>query len=67
VRAAIDARVPGEAAERARIAGGIAALLAGTPASPEETFFVVRRLLAALAAERPVVLAIDDFTGQSRS
>ena len=40
---------------------GIAALLAGTPASPEETFFVVRRLLAALAAARPVVLVIDDL------
>ena len=44
-----------------RIADGIAALLAGTPASPEETFFVVRRLLAALAATQPVVLAIDDL------
>ncbi len=61
LRAAIDARVPGDDAERARIASGIGALLAGTPASPEETFFVVRRLLSALAAERPVVLAIDDL------
>jgi ketosteroid isomerase-like protein len=61
LRAAIDAIVPGEEAERARIAQGIGALLAGTPASPEETFFVVRRLLAALAAERPLVLAIDDL------
>jgi class 3 adenylate cyclase/tetratricopeptide (TPR) repeat protein len=61
LRAAIDAVVPGDAGERARIAAGIAALLAGTPASPEETFFVVRRLLAALAAKRPVVLAIDDL------
>ena len=48
-------------AERARIASGIDALLAGTPASPEETFFVVRRLLAALATKLPVVLAIDDL------
>ncbi len=48
-------------AERARIASGIDALLAGTPASPEETFFVVRRLLAALAAVQPLVLAIDDL------
>jgi tetratricopeptide (TPR) repeat protein len=47
--------------DRDRIADGIAALLAGTPASPEETFFVVRRFLAALAATRPVVLAIDDL------
>src|SRR5262249_39074650 len=28
---------------------------------PEETFFVVRRFLGALAATRPVVLAIDDL------
>ena len=49
------------AAQRARIAGGVAALLAGAPAPPEETFFVVRRLLAALASERPLVLAVDDL------
>jgi class 3 adenylate cyclase len=60
LRAALDTRVPGDEAERARIAKGIGALLAGKPASPEETFFVVRRLLSALAAERPLVLAIDD-------
>ena len=40
---------------------GIAALLAGSPASPEETFFVVRRLLAVLAQTKPVVLVIDDL------
>src|SRR5262249_33670205 len=45
----------------ARIAAGIRALLAGTPAPPEETFFVVRRFLTALAAAKPVVLAIDDL------
>ncbi|HZW75797.1 MAG TPA: adenylate/guanylate cyclase domain-containing protein, partial [Caldimonas sp.] len=50
LRAAVGALVPGDDAERARIAAGIGALLAGTPASPEETFFVVRRLLAAAAA-----------------
>src|SRR5262249_41526369 len=61
LRAAIEASVPGDDAERARIAGGIAGLLGGTPASPEETFFVVRRLLAALATVQPVVLAIDDL------
>jgi class 3 adenylate cyclase/tetratricopeptide (TPR) repeat protein len=61
LRAAIDAALPGDDTERARITGGIAALLAGTPAPPEETFFVVRRFLAALAATRPVVLAIDDL------
>ena len=32
-----------------------------SPASPEETFFVVRRFLAALAAAQPVVLVIDDL------
>src|SRR5438552_114361 len=61
LRAAIEAVVPGEASERARIAGGVAALLAGTPAPPEETFYVVRRFLAALATAQPVVLAIDDL------
>jgi class 3 adenylate cyclase len=47
--------------DRDRIAAGIASLLAGTPGSPEETFFVVRRFLAALATTRPAVLAIDDL------
>ena len=61
VRAAIDALVEGSDEERARIGAGIAALVAGAPAPPEETFFVVRRFLAALAAVRPVVLAIDDL------
>ncbi len=59
--AAIDAAVPGDASERTRIADGVAALLSGAPESPEETFFIVRRLLAALATTRPVVLAIDDL------
>ena len=44
-----------------RIVGGIADLLAGTPASPEETFFIVRRFLAALATTQPVLFAIDDL------
>jgi hypothetical protein len=61
LRAALEAGIPGDDAERGRIAGGIAALLAGTPASPEETFFVVRRLLTGLATAQPVVLAIDDL------
>jgi class 3 adenylate cyclase len=61
LRAAIAAAISGEDSERARIADGVAALLSGEPASPEETFFVVRRLLAARAAVRPVVLAIDDL------
>jgi class 3 adenylate cyclase/ketosteroid isomerase-like protein len=53
-------RSPDDDAERAFIAKGIGALLSGTPALPEEIFFVVRRLLSALATEQPVVLAIDD-------
>jgi class 3 adenylate cyclase/ketosteroid isomerase-like protein len=60
LRAAIDAAVPGSDADRSRIAAGIGALLAGTPASPEETFFVVRRLLTGLSAAQPVVLVLDD-------
>jgi class 3 adenylate cyclase len=60
LRAATLARLSGDEAERGRIASGVAALLAGSPGSPEETFFVVRRFLAALAARRPLVLAIDD-------
>ncbi len=59
--AALEAALPGADAESARIITGIVALLAGSPASPEETFFVVRRLLAALATERPLVLVIDDL------
>src|SRR5262245_36129894 len=58
VRAAVEALRPGD--ESARIADGVGALLAGRPAAQEETFFVVRRLLAALATTRPVLLAIDD-------
>jgi len=61
VQAAIEAALPAAEPERGRIAGGVAAVLAGSPASPEETFFVIRRLLAALAAARPVVLVIDDL------
>jgi len=61
LRAALEEAVLPDEAERARIAGGIGALLAGTPAPPEETFYVVRRLVAALASARPVVLAIDDL------
>src|SRR5437764_2176384 len=61
LRRAIDAAVPGGEAERSRIATGIGALLAGTPAAPEETFFVVRRLLAGLGAAQPVVLVLDDL------
>jgi class 3 adenylate cyclase/ketosteroid isomerase-like protein/tetratricopeptide (TPR) repeat protein len=61
VRAAVDAAAAALGADRARIADGIAALLAGAPAVPQETFFVVRRLLAVVAMARPVVLTIDDL------
>jgi class 3 adenylate cyclase len=62
LRAALDALVPArDTAERAQLAVGLDALLRGTPAQPEEIFFVIRRILAALAAEAPVVLAIDDL------
>jgi class 3 adenylate cyclase/tetratricopeptide (TPR) repeat protein len=60
VRAALDA-VVGEEADGSRIASGVAALLSGTPAPPEETFFAVRRFLGALAHFQPVVLVIDDL------
>jgi len=58
--AAIEAQISEGDSDRARIAKGVASLLAGAPGSPEETFFVVRRLLAAFAADKPLLLAIDD-------
>lgn len=61
LRSAIDAAVAGDDADRSRILDGITALLAASPSAPEETFFVVRRLLAMLAASRPVILVIDDL------
>ncbi|MBI3781909.1 MAG: nuclear transport factor 2 family protein [Deltaproteobacteria bacterium] len=61
LRAALEAAVPSTDTERPRIVAGISALLAGSPASPEETFFVIRRFLAALASAQPVVLVIDDL------
>ncbi len=54
-------RLLGADPDRSRIAAGVAALLAGTPAPPEETFFAVRRFLRALAGSQPTVLAIDDL------
>jgi class 3 adenylate cyclase/tetratricopeptide (TPR) repeat protein len=60
-RAAVAAVLPREDPEHARIVDGVLALLLGTPGVPEETFFVVRRLLGALASRWPVVLAIDDL------
>ena len=59
--AQVEALLPADEPERARIVSGVAALLAGEPASPQETFFVVRRFLAALAKPRPVLLVVDDL------
>ncbi|MFN2375302.1 MAG: AAA family ATPase [Candidatus Binatia bacterium] len=63
LRDAVEAALAGgsDDAERTRIAAGIDGLLGGAATSPEETFFVVRRFLAALAAGKPVVLVIDDL------
>jgi class 3 adenylate cyclase/tetratricopeptide (TPR) repeat protein len=60
LHAAVAGVVPRDDAESGRVTDGVVALLAGTPGSPEETFFVVRRLLAALGTRRPLVLSIDD-------
>ena len=61
LRAAVAAVSPSDVAEGSRVVDGITDLLMASPASPEETFFVVRRFLAALARERAVVLVIDDL------
>jgi class 3 adenylate cyclase/tetratricopeptide (TPR) repeat protein len=61
VRSALETVIPESDTERSRIAAGMAALLAGSPASPEETFFVIRRFLTGLAQMKPVVLVIDDL------
>ena len=61
VQAAIEGAVAGQDAEGAPIVPSLAALLAGSPASPEETFFAIRRLLTGLAQAKPVVLVIDDL------
>ncbi|HVN84362.1 MAG TPA: nuclear transport factor 2 family protein [Candidatus Binatia bacterium] len=60
LRTAITAVLPDDI-DGTRVADGIAALLAGSPASPEETFFVIRRFLTGLAANKPVVLVLDDL------
>jgi class 3 adenylate cyclase/tetratricopeptide (TPR) repeat protein len=61
LRSVIESRLSGTQTDGTRIATGVASLLAGTPASPEESFFVIRRLLAAGAADKPVVLVLDDL------
>jgi class 3 adenylate cyclase len=61
IHGTIESALATDDSERTRIASGVTSLLAGEPASAEETFFVVRRLLASFAAEKPVVLVIDDL------
>jgi class 3 adenylate cyclase/ketosteroid isomerase-like protein len=61
VRAAIAGLVPAESDDRDRVVDGITALLLGGAGSVEETFLAVRRLLAAIGADRPVVLVLDDL------
>jgi class 3 adenylate cyclase len=61
LRESIEGAVLADEPDRARIASGIAAVLTGSPTSPEETFFEVRRFLAALARQQPVILVIDDL------
>ncbi|MFT5444155.1 MAG: class 3 adenylate cyclase/tetratricopeptide (TPR) repeat protein, partial [Myxococcota bacterium] len=60
-RATVKASLTAGEPDGDRIAEGIVALLSGTSTSPEEAFFVVRRLLGALATQQPVVLVIDDL------
>jgi class 3 adenylate cyclase/tetratricopeptide (TPR) repeat protein len=58
---AFDALTAEEVAERARVAKLLASLLGvGNSASPEETFWAVRRLLEGLARGRPVLVVVDD-------
>jgi class 3 adenylate cyclase/tetratricopeptide (TPR) repeat protein len=60
-RASIEDVVGADVADREQIVDGILALLSGAPGKPEETFFVVRRLVTVLATHRPVVVVLDDL------
>jgi class 3 adenylate cyclase len=53
----------GDAEDADAVAQRVAALVGilETPAAPGETFWAVRRLLEAIAGERPVVFALDDI------
>lgn len=53
--------VTGTDEERSRVEGALAALLAGEPGTPEETFWAVRRTVEAASRNRPLILAIDDL------
>jgi class 3 adenylate cyclase/ketosteroid isomerase-like protein len=58
---ALRALVAADERDGARITQKAASLLGvGPPVSPEETFWSVRRIVAVLARERPLVLVIDD-------
>jgi class 3 adenylate cyclase/ketosteroid isomerase-like protein/tetratricopeptide (TPR) repeat protein len=60
VREKLAALLP-EDSERDRVLECLASLLGlAPPASPEETFWAVRRLFEALARERPLVAILDD-------
>src|SRR5439155_1288508 len=53
--------LPGDHADRDRIAARAATVLgAGEPGPPEETFWGVRRIFEALAQDRPLLLVLDD-------
>jgi class 3 adenylate cyclase len=57
----VEAVVPSNWPERERLVGAVTALCAGDPGVPEETFWTVRRFLAALGHDQPVVLVLDDL------
>ncbi len=53
--------LPADEPDRERVVERAVALLGtGTPASPEETFWAVRRLLASIAKAMPLVVILDD-------
>jgi class 3 adenylate cyclase/ketosteroid isomerase-like protein len=54
--------LPDDEPDRDRIAERVVALLgAGAPATPEEVFWAVRRVLAGIASDRPLVVVLDDI------
>ncbi|MFZ0042545.1 MAG: AAA family ATPase, partial [Solirubrobacteraceae bacterium] len=62
VRAKLGALVPEDDPDRERLVERIAGVLGiAEPASAEETFWALRRGLEFLAAERPLVLVLDDL------
>lgn len=61
VVASIEALMPDGFDERGRVGKLVASLLGvGDAATPQETFWAVRRLLEALAVTQPVVVVVDD-------